>query len=50
MKKCLTKWLVTTTAAAMMLMNTAAYAHPDPIMTDTFPICIYTGDVPDSFF
>lgn len=36
----------------MTSMCTAAYAYPDPILTDTFPIAIFDGEkwTPDSYF
>ena len=50
MKKFSVKWMAMVLAVSLLCMNAAAYAHPDPILTDSYPICIYTGDVADSYF
>lgn len=48
MNKYLAKWLLMTMVVGMALLNTAAYAQSDlnVILTDSYPICIYDGEVP----
>ena len=52
MKKFSVKWMAMVLAVSLLCMNAAAYAHPDLILTDSFPIAIFDGVkwTKDSYF